>query len=106
MAKATNYTQEQIATITAAYTGDNSKEALATIAASVGKTVPSVRAKLSSLGVYKVAEKPKTASTRVNKTAIVEMIGNTGIDFTEAEVEGLAKANKSALEKVLAKLTN
>ena len=59
---ATNYTAEQVTAIVAAYKAGDSLES---IAASVGKSVPSVRAKLASLGVY--VSKTKTGD-KIEKT--------------------------------------
>ena len=55
---AANYSESQILVITAAYKAGDSLES---IAASVGKSVPSVRAKLSQLKVY-VSKAAKTAN--------------------------------------------
>jgi hypothetical protein len=75
-----NYTQEQVIAITAAYAAGDSLE---DIAASVGKSIPSVRAKLSQLKVY---------VSKVSK--------DTKGDKTDKE----AKANKEALASKLSKL--
>ena len=74
---ATNYTAEQIITITEAYKKGDSLEV---IAASVGKSVPSVRAKLAALKVY------------VSKAA------------TKTENKGGAKENKDMLKSKLESL--
>lgn len=67
--KAANYTEEQVLTITAAYAAGDSLE---TIAASIGKSVPSVRAKLAALKVYvsKAATKPENKGVKVNKEGL------------------------------------
>lgn len=103
--KAVNYTAEMIETLRAGYTGtDNAKEVEA-LAAATGKTPASVRAKLASLGLYKAAEKAtsKEEGEKVTKTILTDAIGEI-VGLAEHEREGLAKATKSALEKVLAKL--
>lgn len=61
--KAANYTEDQCLTITAAYAAGNSLES---IAASVGKSVPSVRAKLAALKVY-VSKSAKPTSEKTPK---------------------------------------
>ena len=61
--KAANYTEEQVTAIVAAYKAGDSLEA---IAASIGKSVPSVRAKLSALKVY-VSKAVKPASEKTTK---------------------------------------
>lgn len=103
--KTANYSDKAIATMTAAYTGDNSKDALGKIATAVGKTVPSVRAKLSQLGVYKPNEKAAPKVNGDNKQVLADKIGKLA-NLTNAEAEGLAKANKAPLERVLASLTH
>ena len=60
---AANYSEEQVLTITAAYAAG---ESLENIAASVGKSVPSVRAKLAALKVY-VSKAVKPASEKTPK---------------------------------------
>ena len=57
-----NYTQEQVIAITAAYAAGNSLES---IALSVGKSVPSVRAKLAALKVY--VSKAKKADNGISE---------------------------------------
>lgn len=61
--KAANYTEEQVTAIVAAYKAGDSLEA---IAASIGKSVPSVRAKLAALKVY-VSKAVKPASEKTPK---------------------------------------
>lgn len=67
--KAANYTEEQVTAIVAAYKAGDSLE---TIAASIGKSVPSVRAKLAALKVYvSKAVKPASEKTpKVNKEGL------------------------------------
>jgi hypothetical protein len=103
--KAANYTEAQIATLTSSYKGVDNKKEVAMIAAEVGKSVASVRAKLSSLGLYKTAEAAKSAKS-VKKVDIVAAIKATGVKLSEAEMEGLTKATSAPLEKILAALTN
>jgi hypothetical protein len=102
---AVNYTPAQIDAMTAAYVGKDNKAEVAKIAADLGKSPASVRAKLSQLGVYKTAEKASASVSTTNKLAIATEIAKEAA-LTEAEIEGLAKSTKSALEKVLAALTN
>lgn len=103
--KATNYTEAQLAALRAGYTGaDNSKEVLA-LAGELGKTAASVRAKLASLGLYVKTEKVAAKTAGENKTALADAIAEK-VGLLEHEAEGLAKAPKAALAKVLAALTN
>lgn len=102
--KAVNYTAEQVEVLKSSYTGaDNSGEVKA-LAEKLGKTPASVRAKLANLGLYKSEEKAEEKSDRVTKLVIAEAIGEK-IALLEHEVEGLAKAPKAALDKVLKALS-
>jgi hypothetical protein len=103
--KAANYSDADLLVMRETYTGVDNKAEVAEIATALGKTVPSVRAKLSNLGLYKVADKPKTGAKGSTKTVIAEAIAKEA-GLSEAEVEGLTKSTKGALEKVLARLTN
>jgi len=103
MAKAVNYTDEQVARMKELYTGADNKAEVDAIARELGKTPQSVRAKLSNLGVYVKAEADKAEDGRVTKRSIAERIGEL-VGLKEHEVEGLEKATKSALDKVLANL--
>ena len=103
--KAVNYSETQIATLTASYKGVDNKKEVAMIAADLGKSAASVRAKLSSLGLYKTAEAAK-ATKSVKKLDIVSAIKASGVELSEAEMEGLTKATSAPLAKILAALTN
>lgn len=67
--KAANYTSEQVLAIVAQYKAGDSLES---IASSVGKSVPSVRAKLAALKVYvsKATTKPENKGAKVNKEGL------------------------------------
>ena len=100
-AKAVNYTPEQTAAMVADYQAGVTVES---IAASMGKTVRSVVAKLSREKVYvpktyvsKTGEKP------VKKDVHADAIGAV-LNLTESETESLTKANKTALVKIFAAL--
>lgn len=90
---ATNYTAEQIITITEAYKKGDSLEV---IAASVGKSVPSVRAKLAQLKVYVSKAATKTENkggVKVNKEGLkVYLESLVGKDLLNIEA-----ASKDAL---------
>lgn len=104
-AKAANYTAEMEATLRAGYTGADNKAEVNALAAAIGKTPASVRAKLSTMGIYQKAEATSTAKSGDNKMQLAERIGAVA-GLKDFEVEGLAKATKGALEKVLNSLTN
>ena len=89
---ATNYTAEQIITITEAYKKGDSLEV---IAASVGKSVPSIRAKLAQLKVYvsKAKSEAKPSEKGGNKEALASLLSQlVGVDLLNIEA-----ASKAAL---------
>ena len=101
--KTVNYTAEQTAKMVADYAAGVTVEM---IAAELGKTVRSVVAKLSREKVYKAKEyKTKTGAPVVKKDAHADAIGAI-LKMTEAEIESLTKANKTALEKIFGALAN
>ena len=101
--KTVNYTAEQTAKIIADYAAGATVE---NMAADLGKSVRSLVAKLSREGVYKKKEyKTKTGETVVKKDAHADAIGAV-LKLTEAEIESLTKANKTALVKIFAALAN
>lgn len=102
-AKTVNYTPEQTLKMVADYQAGTSVE---TIAESLGKTVRSVVAKLSREKVYKAKTyTTKTGQPVVKKDAHADAIGAI-LNMTEAEIESLTKANKTALEKIFGALAN
>jgi hypothetical protein len=102
-AKVVNYSDADLSILKAGYTGSDNAAEVSALASKLNKTPASIRAKLASLKIYVKAEKADEASERVTKSAIVEDIAKV-VDLSEAEIEGLTKATKSALEKVLANL--
>lgn len=92
--KAANYTESQVTAIVAAYKNGDSLE---TIAKSIGKTVPSVRAKLASLKVYvsKAKSDIKTSDKgeKANKESLAAKLSElVGVDLLNVEA-----ASKQAL---------
>lgn len=102
--KAVNYTEAQVEALKAGYTGSDNTSEVAALAEALGKTPASVRAKLSSLGIYRTAEKAEKSEDKVTKRVLAEQIAEKA-GLAEHEVDGLEKATKSALEKVLARLS-
>ena len=101
--KTVNYTPEQTVKMVADYAAGVTVE---DIAAELGKSVRSVVAKLSREQVYK--KKPyvsKTGEKPVKKDAHADAIGAI-LRMTEAEIESLTKANKTALEKIFKALAD
>lgn len=99
--KTVNYTPEQTASLLEMYAAGTT---VAAIAEAVGKSVRSVTAKLSREGVYqKQTYKTKTGEAVVKKDSLADQLAEI-VGLTEAETESLTKANKTALNKILAKL--
>jgi len=105
-AKVVNYTEEQTAEMVETYKANPNAETVAALATKFGKTVRSVIAKLSREKVY-VAKVylGKTGEAHVKKDTVADAIGKI-LHLSEGEVESLAKANKTALQKVFDALAN
>lgn len=100
-AKTVNYTADQVEKLVADYQSGQSVES---IADSLGKSVRSVVAKLSREGVYQAKSYvSKTGAKPVKKDLVADQIANI-LQLTEAEADSLTKANKTALQKILAGL--
>lgn len=95
MAKQITYTEQQASDLAARFAAG---ETVADLAVAFGKSVQSVTAKLSRLGVYKKAEKAQ-AGAKVTKADLVATIeGRYAVDAgTFAEMEKLTKATLMAL---------
>lgn len=99
--KTVNYTPEQEATIIAmAGSGKLISADAEKLAEQFGKTLKSVVAKLSRMGVYSKKEyATKTGAAVVKKDTHADAIGAI-LRLTEAEIDSLTKANKTALAKI------
>lgn len=95
----TNYTAEQTVELVAAYQAGTAVE---TIAATMGKTVRSVVAKLSREGVY-VAKTATKGQARVRKADLVDKLAHK-CGVAPEVFESLEKANHDVLEALVAKL--
>lgn len=110
MAKATvvkNYTDAQVIEMIATYKdamGDSERKlAVDAIATKFGKTVNSVRAKLSREKVYiKPKATTKSGSVIIRKNALVEDIAKV-IGVPSSDIESIEKATKTALETIKSK---
>ena len=97
--KVVQYSAEQTAELKQRY---QAGEAVDTIAASMGKTVKSIVAKLSREGVY--VSKAKTKSEKkANKAELVTAIA-LRLGTTEDKVESLEKATREVLELLVTAL--
>lgn len=94
--KIVSYSAEQTAELVARY---KAGETVETIAASIGKSVRSVIAKLSRESVYKAKTKA-TAGARVTKATMIAAIA-AKVGSTEESLESLEKATSEALAIVL-----
>lgn len=109
-AKTINYTADQESNIVAMATGTENGLLNSThaeiLAKDFGKTVKSVVAKLSRMGLYQKKEyKTKNGESVIKKDAHADAIGAI-LELTEAEIDSLTKANKTALAKIFAALAN
>ena len=103
--KAANYSEAEIAILRSGYSGKDNATEVKALAEATGKSAASVRAKLASMGLYAKAAPEKSEKASANKTVLADAIAEKA-GLLEHEAEGLAKAPKAALEKVLAALTN
>lgn len=98
--KVVNYTDEMVARMKEVYDGSASdadrKAQVAALAAELGKSEASVRAKLTSEGVYVPYSKAPAGKNTVRKATLVAAIA-AQLDVAEEVVESLEKANKVAL---------
>lgn len=98
----TAYTPEQTNALVEAYKAAPTAETVAAFAESFGKSVKSVVAKLSREGVYVKKEyTTKTGAKPISKEAMADELQSV-FGLSEAEADSLAKANKTALVKILA----
>ena len=98
MTKTVNYTPEQETQIVDQYEAGMTTDEIATM---LGKSVKSVVAKLSRLGVYKSKNKAVVTSDRVTKADLVALIeGRYAVEpGTLAEMEKLTKATLTLLAR-------
>ena len=103
-AKAVNYTAEQTAAMVQQYTAAPTAETVASMAEAMGKSVRSIVAKLTREGVYKKKEyTTKKGEAPVTKEELAYKLADL-CGLSEAEADSMAKANKTGLQKIIAKL--
>lgn len=100
----TAYTVEQTLELVEAYKAEPSQETVTAFAEKFGKTVKSVIAKLSREGVYQKKEYVSKAGTKPVKKEELATELMEAFWLSDAEADSLAKANKTALLKILAKV--
>ena len=98
-----NYSEAEIAILESEYTGNSNSVEVPAIAKKLGKSDASVRAKLSSMGLYVKAEKTKAASSKNTTADVAEVIGSK-CGMNEVEVEALAKTTMAVLQKLFDKI--
>ena len=102
----TAYTTEQTVELVNAYKAEPNAETVAAFAEKFGKTVKSVIAKLSREGVYQKKEYvSKSGQKPEKKDSVADAIG-TILKMSDGEIDSLAKANKTALQKIFTALAN
>lgn len=97
---AKNYTDAQVEQMTDEYNANPVLDTVKALAAEFGKSVPSVRGKLSNLGIYKPQVKATSTKTVVRKD---ELVGQLESIFG-IEVPSLVKATKADLEALVSKV--
>ena len=106
--KIVNYSKEMVARLSEVYDGNADEatrdEAVKALAEELGKSPASIRAKLTSEGLYVPKEKTPKGKRSATKAELVAAIAKV-INVPEEVVESLEKANKSALTRVLANLS-
>ena len=107
--RAANYTAENVENMVAVYSAASSdssrKEAVFSLATSLGKSTKSIIAKLSREGAYiKAAKATKSGKVIVKKEAIVSNIAKSlSLDFDD--IKSLGKATKADLENLMLALS-
>ena len=102
----TAYTTEQTVELVNAYKAEPNAETVAAFAEKFGKTVKSVIAKLSREGVYQKKEYvSKSGQKPEKKDSVADAIGAI-LKMSDGEIDSLAKANKTALQKIFQALAN
>lgn len=102
----TAYTTEQTVELVEAYKAEPTQETVAAFAEKFGKTVKSVIAKLSREGVYQKKEYvSKSGQKPEKKDSVADAIGAI-LKMSDGEIDSLAKANKTALQKIFTALAN
>jgi hypothetical protein len=107
-AKVENYTAEHVAIMLQEYIGDNrTPETVQKLATMFNRSSRSIIAKLSNLQVYVKTSgyKRKDGSDVSHKSDLSDKIGAI-LGLSEPDVSSLEKANRSALAKILGRLSD
>ena len=96
-----NYNQDDVAKLLNDYRENPNRETVVKLAKDLGKSVRSVTAKLSQLGVYKKIErKTKNGNAVVSKSDLVKIIN----EHYNIDMPSLVKATKEDLNKLASNL--
>ena len=103
----TNYSAQEINVLNADYTGQNNATEVAAIAKKLNRTEASIRSKLVQLKLYvKAPVVAKKSESGGQKLDIAQNICNMVGISPDVFGEGLAKANKEPLDRILTTLVN
>lgn len=103
----TNYSAQEINVLNADYTGQNNAIEVAAIAKKLNRTEASIRSKLVQLKLYvKAPVVAKKSESGGQKLDIAQNICNMVGISPDVFGEGLAKANKEPLDRILTTLVN
>ena len=94
--KVVSWTNDMTAELTATYTGDNTK--LAEIAKTFGKTVPMVRSKLVSEGIYKANVKRSVGNASSTRKLDFVRTMETLVSMPRGSLDSFEKGSKSELD--------
>lgn len=110
MAKAVNYTEEQVKALVGAYVNAGSQDArdevVTTFAESFGKSVASIRAKLSRENVYVKKERTRKDGSKVERKSVKVATIASLLSIDESQIESLEKATASTLDILIKGLTS
>ena len=110
MTKAVNYTEEQVKALVGAYDNAGSQDArdevVSTFAEKFGKSVASIRAKLSREGVYVKKERMTKDGRKVERKSVKVATIASLSSKDESFFESLEKANASVLDELIKMLTS
>ena len=101
MIQAKNYNQDDVAKLLNEYRENPNRETVVKLAKDLGKSVRSITAKLSQLGVYKKIErKTKNGNAVVSKSDLVKIIN----EHYNIDMPSLVKATKEDLNTLASNL--
>ena len=110
MAKAVNYTEEQVNALVGAYVNAGSQDArdevVTSFAESFGKSVASIRAKLSRENVYVKKERTRKDGSKVERKSVKVATIASLLSVDESQIESLEKATASTLDLLIKGLTS